>query len=422
MRFLFLLSQDVESSASAGRYFPIAKELAQRGHDIVILGLHPNFRLLSKRVMSTGRIKIWYVAPMHVIKTKTRKIYYPFYLQILVIVRATLALVLATLRSPADLIYVCKPHPMNGLAGFIASRVKGIPLIVDCDDYEAQNNRFHNSLEQWVVKKFEKWLLAKAHYITVHTLVLRAHFVSEGLDPDRIIYLPHGIDTSRFNADNLSPEEIVSLQDALNLAGKKVIAYIGSFSRVTHALDILLEAFEKVRAELPDAILLLVGRGEDYDWVKQQIRHRGIEQFVRVCEWVPPDRVFLYYKLAHVAVDPVYDNVAARCSLSLKIFDSWACNIPLITTDVGDRRRILGEPPAGLVVPPNDSNALGAGILTVLKDQTYAALLAERGQQRVEIFRWARLIEIVEEISCRAVRKAMKWKKGSQNCELPKEL
>ncbi len=410
MRFLFLLSQDIESSAGAGRYFPMARELVRRGHQVVILGLHPNFRSLSTRIMRIEGVEIRYVAPMHVIKTPTRKIYYPLLLQAFVVARSTWALVSAALRSPADLIYVCKPHPMNGFAGFVTSRVKQIPLLVDCDDYEARNNRFRSRLEQWVVEEFEKWLLRRASYITVHTTVLRTHLVNEGIDSDRIVYLPHGVDYFRFKIENLG--EIEALRNVLNIRGKKVIAYIGSFSLVTHALDILLEAFEKVRAEMPDTVLLLVGRGEDYDWIKGQIEAMNVESAVRLCGWVPSDRVALYYKLAQVSVDPVHDNEAARYSLSLKIFDSWACGVPLVTTDVGDRRKILGEPPAGLIVPPRDPDALAAGILLLLRNQAYAPLLIERARHRAENFRWSYLIEAIEEIGRRTQKRgASGWEK-----------
>ncbi|MEM3658411.1 MAG: glycosyltransferase family 4 protein [Candidatus Hadarchaeum sp.] len=402
MRLLFLLSQDIESSAGAGRYFPMAKELAQRGHQVVLLGLHPDFRSLSRRIVYKEGVKIWYVAPMHISKTSTRKIYYPLYLQITVVARATLGLISAALKSPADLIYVCKPHPMNGLAGFIASRIKRIPLIVDCDDYEARNNRFRTCLEQWVVEKFERWLLTKANYITVHSIVLKTRLIGDGIDPTRMVYLPHGIDYSRFKIGN--PREVEHLRDILDLEGKRVIAYIGSFSLVSHALDVLLKAFEKVRTEMPSAVLLLVGRGEDYDWLEQQIKSMNIEPFVRLCGWVSPDKVALYYRLAQVSVDPVYDNEAARYSLSLKIFDSWACGVPLITTDVGDRRRILGEPPAGLIIPPCDPEALATAILVLLRNQEYASLLAERGQQRAKTFCWSHLVKSIEEIACEVGR------------------
>jgi len=396
LRILFLLTQDIESPAGAGRYFPLAKTLAKTGHKVYIIGLHPNFPTLQQRRFTKEGVEIQYVAPMHVRKTVNNKVYYPTWKLLPLTIISTVALVCAALRKPVDLIHIGKPQPMNVLAGLIVSRIRRVPLLVDCDDYEARNNLFKSSWQQKCVEIFENLATLSANHITVHTHFLRDLLINKGVHPDRITYLPHGIDHIRF-AD-VDPTVVEALRVELGLSNKKVVAFIGSLSRVTHALDDLLKAFVIVRKSRSDAVLLVVGRGEDFEWMQTQVNTLGLNEWVRLYGWVPPDKVPYFYRLADVSVDPVYDNEAGRASLSLKILESMAAGVPLVTVNVGDRHLVLGKPPAGILVPPGNPYALASAILLVLNNPIYAAKLREIELIRARQFYWERIIVRIEKI------------------------
>ncbi len=391
-----MLTQDIESPAGAGRYFPLAKELVKLGHQVSIIGLHPNFPALNERHFVKEGVEILYVAPMHVRKVGNRKLYYPTWQILPLIIKSTLALTRAALRIPADLIHIGKPHPMNTLAGLLIRRLRGLPLVVDCDDYEAKNNRFMNIFDRKIVSSFEKIAVFSADHVTVHTHLLLDLLIREGVPAHRLTYLPHGVDRARFSiSDNL---DIFQFKENIGLKDKKIVVYIGSFSRITHALDHLLKAFIMVREERYDAALLLLGRGEDYEWLQVEIQRLGLTDSVCLYGWVPPEYVPIFYRVADVSVDPVYNNEAGRYSLSLKLLESMAAGVPVVTVDVGDRRRIIGVPPAGILVPPDSPYLLASAILTVLNNPFYAAILRERARMRIEEFYWDRLVVLVEKL------------------------
>jgi glycosyltransferase involved in cell wall biosynthesis len=111
---------------------------------------------------------------------------------------------------------------------------------------------------------------------------------------------------------------------------------------------------------------------------------------------VAPQEVPLYYHLADVSVDPVYDDGAARGRSPLKLFESWACGVPFVSGDVGDRRKLLGQPPAGLLTKPGDPVSLGEAILRVLGDPDLGAALCRRGRERVRDYNWGKLARNLE--------------------------
>jgi glycosyltransferase involved in cell wall biosynthesis len=51
----------------------------------------------------------------------------------------------------------------------------------------------------------------------------------------------------------------------------------------------------------------------------------------------------LYYSLADVSVDPADDSPASSGRAPLKIFESWAMGVPVVTSDVGDRKMLASR-------------------------------------------------------------------------------
>jgi glycosyltransferase involved in cell wall biosynthesis len=153
----------------------------------------------------------------------------------------------------------------------------------------------------------------------------------------------------------------------LNLDGKQVILYAGSLSLVNHPVDILLEAFGKITQVKPDVALVIVGGGEDYSYLLNLARELGIDQDTHFTGRIDPAEIPYYYGIADVTIDPVKDDDAARGRSPLKLFESWACGVPFLTSPVGDRKYLLGQPPAGLLVEPaGDPEAMAEGMLQVL--------------------------------------------------------
>jgi hypothetical protein len=79
-------------------------------------------------------------------------------------IKAMITLYREGVKENADLIFVGKPHPMNGLAGLWLTRREDLPLIVDCDDYESESNRTNAKWQKKVLAYFENLLPKKANF------------------------------------------------------------------------------------------------------------------------------------------------------------------------------------------------------------------------------------------------------------------
>jgi glycosyltransferase involved in cell wall biosynthesis len=98
----------------------------------------------------------------------------------------------------------------------------------------------------------------------------------------------------------------------------------------------------------------------------------------------------VYLALATCTVDPVADDAVAQARSPLKIVESLALGVPVVTGDVGDRAEMLAQQ-AGVVVVPGDAQALAHGIVSVVENQQYRAELAAGARKRSAAYRWDRL-------------------------------
>jgi glycosyltransferase involved in cell wall biosynthesis len=386
VKILFLLTQDLESPSGLGRYAPLGRELASLGHQVCIAALHSRYTELADKHPPLGKAQVDYVAPMHVRKTGNVKTYYSTSELAWITLRATWHLSLAALRGEADIIHIGKPHPMNSLAGLAGKWLRGKKLLLDCDDYEAGVGHFRSEWQKRGVVFFEDRMPFHVSHITTNTYFTRQRLVELGVPPERISYISNGIDRGRFTPPD--PVELKDLRAELGLDGKQVVAFVGSLSRPGHPVDLLFEAFHKVHEQLPNSVLLLVGGGDDYPRLQELARQMDLAEAMVFCGRIPSDKVSLYYHLAQVSVDPVLDDGAARGRSPLKLFESWACGAPFVSCDVGDRQRLLGDPPAGLLAIPGDASSLASEILRVLQNPELAAALKTRGLQRAAGYFW----------------------------------
>ncbi len=319
-RITFLLTQSLGDPSGLGRYFPVAKELVKLGHEVSMLALHPDLSSVSQRRLEVSGVRVHYVGNMHVRKAGNLKTYFGTLGLLRVALASSARMSVQALLSETDVIHVGKPHPINGLAALGARFLRGRSLYLDCDDYEAESNRFSGRWQKAVVALWEDRLPRFARGMTVDTRFTQQRNIALGFPAERIVYVPNGVDRERFGP--VDPRQLQDLRQRLGLEGKRVVAYVGSMSLVNHPVNLLLDAFGSVRRQCSDAALILVGGGEDYDALRGRATELGLQQAAIFVGRVRPEDVPLYLALSEVSVEPVYESCSrarmpvAKASLS----------------------------------------------------------------------------------------------------------
>lgn len=388
MHITFLLSQGLDGASSVGRHFPLAKELVKLGYQVRLLAPHPAFNTLTVQHFWRDGVEVFYVGQMHVRKVGSRKMQLTRSELLKVVLVTTWRMFLKAVRMPTDAFQLGKAQPINGFAALMARCLRWKPIYLDSDDYETAFNQFSAGWQRRVVDGFERALPRLARGVVTHTRFNVERHISYGIPAERVLYVPNGIDRERFA--RVTRQDVRALRTKLSLKDVPVIIYVGNLSLSSHPVDLLLSAFAQMHRRERSAHLLLVGGGKDYDALHARVSEMGLEGHVRFTGKVAPEQIPLYFKMADVSVEPVYDNLVARSRSPLKVFESMAAGTPVVAGDVGDRREVLGE--AGVLVPPGDANALAEGLLNVLQDQSARQAMAEAAAVRCERYYWDVLV------------------------------
>jgi glycosyltransferase involved in cell wall biosynthesis len=393
VRIAMLGTSCVRDPSPRGRWLPVARELVKRGHAVELLLLHPAFDRApaEDRDRVIDGVRVRHVAQMHVYDDGVTRRYFGPLALLRVSLAAARALYRATTAARPDAIHICKAQPMNGLAGLWAAARLRVPAFLDCDDYEAGANRFSSGWQRALVARVEDALPARVRAVTVNTHFLRERCAQLGARA--VAYVPNGVAPAQLGALQLSE----ALRASLGLADAPVVAYVGAMSTLAHGVDLLTHAWPHVLAAAPDARLLMVGQGDERAALQTRAEALGIGASVTWTGAVPAERVREYLALAQCTVDPVRDSPAARARSPLKVAESLARGVPVVTGDVGDRREtLLGAESCGVIVTPGDPRALAAGIVGILRDPASRAAMSAAALNRARAYAWPVLVDAWE--------------------------
>jgi glycosyltransferase involved in cell wall biosynthesis len=178
-----------------------------------------------------------------------------------------------------------------------------------------------------------------------------------GLRRSRIIPIQNGVDTERFYA----PDECAAVRAELGLPNDSVVIGFAGRIELMKRLDLLLDAFARLRPQFPALRLLLVGRGSELESLQAHAARLNVADAV-VWAGFRTDMPRL------LAAMDIYAQPSSNEGLSLSILEAMAAGKAIVTTDVGGAREIVQDRVTGLIVPPEDSAVFEEALRWVLGD------------------------------------------------------
>lgn len=164
-----------------------------------------------------------------------------------------------------------------------------------------------------------------------------------------------------------------------------VVGFVGSF-RAWHGAAEAIRAFDRVRAQIPDAFLLLIGDGPERQTLERAVRDTPQPGIVFTGA-VLYDEVPLHLALCDVAVAPFVPSLHAPLRSfgfywsPLKVFEAMAMAVPVVTTAVEPLTAIVCG--AGITVPERETDALASAIVDLFRDPERRAIMGAIGRARV---------------------------------------
>jgi glycosyltransferase involved in cell wall biosynthesis len=220
-----------------------------------------------------------------------------------------------------------------------------------------------------------RWTNGLVDHMTIVSDAAADRFVTERIVPRELLtVVPNGVDTDLFR--NVPPEARESVRRSLGLGGEFVWLAVGRFE-VAKDYPNMLQAFAKVRAGDPQAVLLLVGRGSLQPETEALARTLGLEGAVR----------FLGVRADVPEVMSAADGYVMSSAwegMPMVLLEAGAAGLPIVATKVGGNVEVVLDQESGFHVPPRDSEALGLAMLRLMGlSEAQRRALGARGREHI---------------------------------------
>ncbi|HTE07059.1 MAG TPA: glycosyltransferase family 4 protein [Planctomycetota bacterium] len=225
-------------------------------------------------------------------------------------------------------------------------------------------------------------LLRRVPAVIAISDALADDLVAAGLERSSVLVARDGVHLSRFHGMPDAP----TARRHLHLPEQPTVVYAGQFYP-WKGVDTLIEAM----AHLPGAQLLVVGGDA-----------QNLPRVVGLAQRIAPGRVHFAGTVPHAAVpfhlsggDVVVlpnsgkQEISARFTSPLKLFEAMASRRPIVASDIPSLREVLRHDRDALLVAPDDPAALAAGIGALLEDAQRGRRLAAAAAAEVSQYDWS---------------------------------
>lgn len=324
----------------------LAKRLREEGYEIHTLPINPRFPRLLR-----------WVRRIPYIRTLVNEL---FYLPSLHRLRI------------ADVVHVFSASYFSFLLGpapaLLIARLMGKRVILNYHSGEAEDHLAH-----WGIL-VHPWLRL-AHEIVVPSQFLREVFKRFGYNARAIANIA---DTSAFGF-----RERRQLQPRL----------ISTRNLESHyRVEVIIRAFALVRQRYPEATLLIAGYGTQEQALRHLVKELAIDGVIFHGRYAPSSAPRLY------ANADIFVNASVIDNQPVSILEAFASGVPVISTPTGDIAAMLDGGELGMLVPPEDPQAIANAVESLIKNPQQSTEMVYRAYRSLERYSWEQVRDSWAEI------------------------
>ena len=293
------------------------------------------------------------------------------------------------LRNKYDFIQV-KDKFVSALLAILAARMTNTPFIYwlsfpfpEASLYRVAEGTARYPTMYRVRGHFYKYILYKiilpaSVHVFVQSEQMKRDIQQEGISPEKMTAVPMGVDLQRieypFSGD---------LPD--KRSDEKWLVYLGTLVK-TRRIDFLVRVLAIVLKHHPEAVLYLVGAGDDDSdefLIRKQAEALNVDNRVRMTGFLPMNRAWGFVSQADVCLSPFYPTPILNSTSPTKLIEYMALAKPVVANDHPEQRLVIQQSAAGVCVA-YDENAFADAIEGLLDDPEKAEKMGRDGRQYIE--------------------------------------
>ena len=234
-----------------------------------------------------------------------------------------------------------------------------------------------------LIRAFTKRVLEGVDLVYAVSQDLRNHIVGDfGISPDKVRYLPIGIDTGVFSTVHRETEP-----------GRSIVLFSNRGFFPVYDTRTLLAGFASARKVNPGISLVLKGDGPEEDEMRRLVTSLNLSGAV-----IFKERTEYSDVPGDLQGADIFISTATSDGTPVSVLEAMSTGLPCIATQVGGVPEWIVDRENGLLIPPGDPEAVSRAILTLSGDPLLRRQLGASARETVrERADWGRLMVQVED-------------------------
>jgi glycosyltransferase involved in cell wall biosynthesis len=227
----------------------------------------------------------------------------------------------------------------------------------------------------------------RASVALVHKLVtgpesMIDYFVNVGgVKRENLLLLYNDIDLKRFSQSSPEARRLNKISLGFD-PDQKIVFFAHRFSPVRKTTMYIPYIIERFFENADNSYLfVLAGGGPEQTEVRQQVEKSKYASKIRLIGSIPNKLIQDYYRAADIFINPTYAEGFPRV-----LIEAMASGLPIVTTDAGGIRDIVGEKQSIFTVSKNDPSAFADCLVKIAKSDAIANELSNENISSVSKF------------------------------------
>lgn len=290
------------------------------------------------------------------------------------------ASVVSLFLPKADVVLSTSPQFFNGLAGYVVSRLRRIPWVLEIRDLWPESIVAVGAIKSPAIIQILEWIerfaYRKADRIVPVTDAFRAYMLNKGIEDDKIVVVKNGVDLAQY-----APcDKVGSLAEQLGVKGKFVVSYFGTHG-MAHHLETVLQAAHRL-SHSKHVVFLMVGDGAERQALVRMRHEMGLDNVVML-DQQPKSRMRELWALSDVSLVLLKKSELFKTVIPSKIFESLAMEKPILLGVEGESAELIHAAQAGLCIEPEQPDELAAKVLELSRKPELCQQLGRNGRTYV---------------------------------------
>jgi glycosyltransferase involved in cell wall biosynthesis len=318
-------------------------------------------------------------------------------------------------RFRPELIY--ERYSLFTFAGLSLARRFEVPHLLEVNaPLRLERARTKGLVLDRVAARVERHVFGGSDGVFAVSTALRRYLVQRGASEAKSVVLPNGVDVDRFRVR--PPDAAVRARLGVPAVGL-VVGFAGSL-KPWHGTDLLIEAFRPLASMHPDARLLIIGEGPEWEALHSKTRALGLERAVVFTGRIDHAEMPACLNAMDIAVAP-YREVEDFYFSPLKLYEYMAAGLAVVASEVGEIGGLVQDGISGLLCPPSDAPSLSSRLLQLGEDAELRRRLGAAARAEARRHSWSNnaraITEYAAEVQSARMRMSsaaprLAWRRG----------